>query len=78
MENGGEKALNFKYNVFATVKLMFLMTIFVEFSILKMLISPNGIQEYMCAIHSMKIYIEHILVSLAFLVGGALILLRKL
>jgi hypothetical protein len=70
--------MKYKDNIFATLKLLIVTTIFVEFSVLKMLISPSSLREYLCAIQSSEIYIEHIAISIVFLVGGALIILTKL
>ena len=70
--------MNNSYTLFAVIKLLFILTIFVELATLQALISPDNAREYIHIILSRTVYIEHIILSIVFLGGGALILLKKL
>lgn len=69
--------MNYKDNLFYTVKLLFLITILVELAILKMIICPENLNQYISILVSFEIYLQHIYLSLLFLGGGALIFLIK-
>ena len=64
-------------NLFYSVKLLFLMVILVELSVIRMIIMPKSFYEYIAVQASIFVYIEHIALSIIILSLGALIYLKK-
>lgn len=69
--------MNYKQNLFNVIKLLFLAIILVELATIKMIIMPSNLTEYIVIHSSINLYIEHILLSIAFLSLGALIFLKR-
>lgn len=64
-------------NLFNVIKLLFIMVILVELATVKMILAPDSIKEYISVFSSIKVYIEHLVLSIVFLSLGALIFLKK-
>ncbi|MBO5262020.1 MAG: hypothetical protein J6B45_03140 [Clostridia bacterium] len=69
--------MNYKENIFYVIKLLAIMIIFVELATVKMIIAPQNFKEYIHILASVKMYIEHIVLSIVFLSFGALIYLKE-
>jgi len=69
--------VNYRQTMFYVIKLLFLAIILVEFSVIRMIIQPNSIQEHLHILASIGVYIEHIILSIIFLSLGALIFLKR-
>ena len=69
--------MNYKENIFNVIKLLAIMIIFVELATVKMIIAPQNFKEYIHILASVKMYIEHIVLSIVFLSLGALIYLKE-
>lgn len=69
--------MNYIQNLFSSIKLMFLQVILVEFAVIRMVVEPTSLHEYLNTYLSGKMYIEHILLAIIFLSLGALIFLKK-
>lgn len=69
--------MNYKQNLFNVIKLLFLAIILVELATIKMIIMPSNLTEYIVIHSSINLYIEHIILSIAFLSLGALIFLKR-
>lgn len=69
--------MNYKQNLFNVIKLLFMAVILVELATIKSIIMPQSFHEYILISTSIKMYIEHIVLSIVFLSLGALIFLKK-
>ena len=69
--------LNYKQNIFNTIKLLLITVILVETDTVKRIVIPNSFYEYLHISSSISVYLEHIIISIIFLAIGALIFLKK-
>lgn len=66
-----------KQNLFYAIKLLSLMIILAELSVLKSAFSPDSFHEYIQVFKNAEMYIQHIFLSIVFWGLGALIFLKQ-
>ncbi|MBQ8146241.1 MAG: hypothetical protein IJ039_05605 [Clostridia bacterium] len=69
--------MEYKQNLFYAIKLMYILVILVESAVLKMIVAPDGFYEQYNVYVIFPVYMEHLILSIIILSGGALIFLKK-
>ena len=69
--------MDYRQNLFNAIKILFLMVILAELSVLRMAIIPSSFYEYVVVLTAIDTYLEHIILSIVFSSLGALIFLKK-
>ena len=69
--------MDYRQNLFNSIKMMLLTVIFVETAVMKMIITPSCIYEYIAVRACIEMYLEHIILSIIFLSLGGLIFLKE-
>jgi len=69
--------LNYKQNLFNSIKLLYLVVILVEADTIRKIIQPACFYEFLQIHGLLHTYLEHIILSIIILTLGALIFLKK-
>ena len=70
--------MDYRQNLVNAVKLLSLMVILVEVAVIRMIIMPLNIHEYIMLHSSFYTIVEHLILSIVFLGVGGLIFLKRL
>lgn len=69
--------MNYKHNLFNSIKLLYLAVILVEADTIRKIIQPVCFYEYLHISTLINTYLEHLILSIIILTLGALIFLKK-
>lgn len=68
--------MDYKKGLYNVIKLFYFAILVAVLGTIKMIVAPDSIREYIHILHSIDLYIEHLIISVAIWGLGALLFLK--